>query len=556
VQRTSVSWSIAILSPLCLAALACGAEGTGDDGAGAAGGVAGTGAGGMAGAGLTAGTGSPGGAAGSGVGGAAGSAATGGASGSVATGGASGSVATGGASGSVATGGAAGTMATGGGAGVGPAGAAGMAGAGGAMGGASGAGGSGGAVSCNITIGSQTLGEIKTVGIIEWSTDLAPVQSARIEFGLDTTYGMVAPVDLTAANYRTLLLGMKQDRTYHFRIVANNGTADCVGPDATIDTELLTNGLPELDISVEQPEKVAPGFLITGQYTGTGGGGSPAYIFDSDGDIVWAYQLNRDVTGARMSYDGKYMWINSANVPNSMSNVHRVSMDGSMDENLSSQFVSQNHQLTILPDETVAFYAYGSNGCDDVKERAPNGMVKTIVNAETAHGAGGPCHLNNIQYSPEDDTLLFSDLDNDNITKVTRTGETVWVISGSTSDFTGDGASWDTQHGIHVLGVDRFLVFNNASNQTGSHALEILLNLQSMTATKVWEYTEAGRLHNQVMGDVQRLPNGNTIVAYSTRGVLQEVDAEGEIVQDWGWPVSGAFGYIEHRPTLYGPPPK
>jgi hypothetical protein len=444
---------------------------------------------------------------------------------------------------------------------VGPAGSAGIAGAGGASGaagagaGAAGAAGGGGPVSCSITISSQSLGEIKTVGIIEWSTDLAPVQSARIEFGLDTTYGMTAPVDLTAPNYRTLLLGMKQDRTYHFRVVANNGTGDCAGPDGTIDTESLTNGLPELDITVEQPDKVAPGFLITGQYT-QAGGGSPAYIFDSDGDIVWAYLMSRDVTGARMSYDGKYMWINSANVPNGMSNVHRVSMDGSMDENLSSQFASQNHQLTILPDETVAFYAYGSNGCDDVKERAPNGMVKTVVNAEAAHGAGGPCHLNNIQYSPEDDTLVFSDLDNDNITKVTRSGETVWVISGGTSDFTGDGASWDTQHGIHILGVDRFLVFNNASTQTGSHALEILLNLQSMTATKVWEYTEAGRLHNQVMGDVQRLPNGNTIVAYSTKGVLQEVDAESNLVQDWGWPVSGAFGYIEHRPTLYGPPPK
>ena len=43
-----------------------------------------------------------------------------------------------------------------------------------------------------------------------------------------------------------------------------------------------------------------------------------------------------------------------------------------------------NHQMAILPDESVAFYAYGSNGCDDIKERAPNGTVKTVVNSKTA----------------------------------------------------------------------------------------------------------------------------------------------------------------------------
>ena len=35
-------------------------------------------------------------------------------------------------------------------------------------------------------------------------------------------------------------------------------------------------------------------------------------------------------------------------------------MDGMTDENLSAQFTGANHQLTVLPDETVAFYAYGS----------------------------------------------------------------------------------------------------------------------------------------------------------------------------------------------------
>jgi hypothetical protein len=554
VHRTSVSWSLALLSPVCLVAAACAAEDPAG-GTGGTGGVAGT-----ATAGGAAGTTSSGGTSGTSAGAGSGAGATGGAAGS----GVGGS-GTGGSSGSAATGGSAGTPPIAGSGGTGLAGGAGGTGGGGSGTGGAGAtagdgagGGSGGLppTTCTITVSSAELAEkIQTVGIIEWSSDLAGITGARIEFGLDTSYGMSAPVDLTAANYRTLLLGMKQRTTYHFRVVASNGTGECAGPDATIETGGLTNGLPQLDINTPQPDKRAGGFVITGQYT-TAGGTNPAYIFDADGDIVWAYGVNREVTGVRMSYDGKHMWINAANVPaQAGASVRRVSMDGSMDENLTQQFTGQNHQMTILPDETVAFYAYGENGCDDVKERAPNGMVKTIVNAADAHGAGGPCHLNTIQYSPEDDTLVFSDLDNDNITKVTRTGQTVWVLSGPTNDFTGDGSSWDTQHGIHVLGEDRLLIFNNASRQSGSHAIEILLNLQSMTATEEWSFTDSG-LYNQVMGDVQRLPNGNTLVAYSTTGVLLQVDANSQVVDEWTWPLQGAFGYIEWRPDLYGPPEK
>jgi hypothetical protein len=58
------------------------------------------------------------------------------------------------------------------------------------------------------------------------------------------------------------------------------------------------------------------------------------------------------------------------------------------------------------------------------------------------------------------------------------------------------------------------------------------------------------------MGDVQRLPNGNTIVAYSTQGVLHEVDANMALVQELSWPLGASFGYIEKRATLYGPPPR
>lgn len=418
-----------------------------------------------------------------------------------------------------------------------------------------------GAANCTFNVTSSVSTKIASVGIVQFTTTLGSPTKAQIDFGLDTNYGMTAPVDLNSPMYRTLLLGMKFGKTYHYRITATGASGTCTSEDKTIQTGAAPSGLAKITVKTNNAAGLYGGFLITGQYAmNAGGSGAPAYILDKDNEVVWAYSTGRDVTGARMSYDGKYMWINSANVPSGQASVHRVSMDGLMDEDLSSQFTGLNHQLTILPDETVAFYAYSSGQCDDIKERSPSGMVKTIVNSGKAAGTSGACHVNTIEYSKEDDTLIFSDLDHDNYTKVKRDGTTVWVLGGTTNKFTGDGSTWSKQHGLHVLGPDHLLFFNNngagGGLGAGSRALEVQLDVNAKTATKVWSFTASPAISNMVMGDVQRLENGNTIVAYSTAGVLQEVSSKGEVLQELTWQAGAAFGYINKRKSLYGPPLK
>jgi hypothetical protein len=436
-----------------------------------------------------------------------------------------------------------------GGGGVAGAGGGGMAGAG--SGGMAG----GGPVSCSFTVTTALSVRIPTVGIVDWSTDLPNVNSARIEFGLDTSYGMTAPVSLAEPNYRTLLLGMKASRTYHFRIVAQAGTSTCTSSDRTILTGPLPSNLPSLDVTTTSAR--AGGFLLIPQYQGSAAAGT-AYIVDADGDIVWWYAIGGNASGARMSYDGRYMWINGANVPETQgANVHRVSMDGVTDENLSSAFAGQRLMLSVLPDETVAFFAYSANDCEDIKERAPNGTVRPIVNTGTVHGATAGCDVRAVEYSPDDDTLLISDYGNNSVIKVRRNGEVVWVLGGPASDFTGVGATWDRQSGVDALTTNQLLIFNNGSpGGTGSLAIEIAINLGSMAAFRTFTYQPMPAINNQIMGDVQRLWNGNTIVAYSVRGELHEVTPAGLVAQQIVWPIGHAFGHVVKRQTLYGPPPR
>jgi hypothetical protein len=415
--------------------------------------------------------------------------------------------------------------------------------------------------SCTFQVTPSVSKTIPTVGIVEFTTTAASPTAARIEFGLDTSYGLTAPVDLAAANYRTLLLGMKPSRTYHYRIVATGGGQECASEDYTIETGALATGMPDLDVTTSKPEAVAPGFLVTAQYQGvTGGGGQRglAYILDKDGDYVWWYFVSgtTDLTRAAMSFDGKYMWMSKANVPSGSVKVVRVAMDGTGEEDFSAQFKGQNHDFVVLPDESVAFIAY-DDGCDKISLRSPNGSVRDVINSGDVVDAA-MCHCNALQYSPEDETLVVSELNSSTYFKVKLNGDLVWRLGGSQSDFTGDGATWDRQHGLDLLGLDRLVIFNNGgmAGGAGSLAIEIKLDLTAKTASRVWTYSAMPAIRNSVMGDVQRLDNGNTMITYSTQGILYEVDTSGTIVQSIEWPIGGAVGYSMKRPTLYGAPPE
>jgi hypothetical protein len=153
------------------------------------------------------------------------------------------------------------------------------------------------------------------------------------------------------------------------------------------------------------------------------------------------------------------------------------------------------------------------------------------------------------------------------VVKVRRTdGGTLWIANGGKATLAGD--TWKgSQHGIHVLGQSRFLVFNNNSRAlagsmgmaggdgTGSIAAEYKLDPIAKKITRVWSFKSS--IQNDVMGDVQRLDNGNTILALSTKGMVQEVSASGTLLQEWTFQGStSAIGYIEKRASLYGPPPR
>ncbi len=430
----------------------------------------------------------------------------------------------------------------------------GSAGAGVITGGAPGAAGSGSmlATSCNITVQKSISEKIASVGIVQFTTDLAKVDSATIQFGLDTNYGLTAPVDLTEPNYRTLLLGMKTSHTYHFRVVAVSDGKTCMSADDTIDTGPGPNGLAKPTVVTNTtPDKLYGGYMVTARWGMNNGG--PAMILDADGDLVWWYAVEDDVIRARFSYDGKRMWIRNTSETDGGGWVRRVTLDGLTEEKF--DLTHTTHDLAVLPDGDLGLISHASNGCWEVVEFNPSTQdLRTVFNLADAHGST-MCQVNYLAYFQGDDSFFVSDYDQSTVVKISRQGELKWVLNGTKSTIS--GTKWTAQHGIHALGPDHLIVFSNKgeSGQADSIVYELTVDETAKTATTLLRYD--GGIATGFGGDVQRLDNGNLLITYSSSGVVQELGPDNTLLQSFTFPIGGTLSYMEKRRSLYdSPPPK
>lgn len=138
-----------------------------------------------------------------------------------------------------------------------------------------------------------------------------------------------------------------------------------------------------------------------------------------------------------------------------------------------------------------------------------------------------PFHINGMMID-SDGYLLIASRHMDEITKVNRTnGNIVWRLGGSKSrnnqfTFTNDTrdglTGFSHPHDVSRLANGNFLMFDNGNLRANpfSRAVEYSVNEATRTVTKVWEYEHTPSLFAPMMGNAQRLPNGNTIIGWGT----------------------------------------
>jgi hypothetical protein len=416
------------------------------------------------------------------------------------------------------------------------------------------------APSCDFTVSkNEVSADIPTVGVIEWSLAGGPPSSASIVYVLRgapssiLNRGGEAPVDLTKPSYRTLLLGLKQASDYTFHIEAVRDGQSCSSPDYALPTTGSFATQPSISVTVSRADERQPGFIVT-----SSGIFLPpsAFIIDADGDVVWYHAAPENTTRAQMDYEGENMWMVALNVLDEGGEMDVVSMDGAEGQQNVPGFENAHHDFTVMPGGKVAALVWHEPGNDppsDLVIRAPDGTVSTAFAIGSNLYLSDTYHADAIHYLPFDDSFTISDRNPNLVVKVSATGTPEWQVGGACAGAPAGPScapgDWLVNHGHHLLEDGTFVLFNNGESGF-NHVREFKLSLppSAFAATPVEDYTGTGS--ENTLGDVQRLPGGNTLVTYSTDAQIAELDPSWNVVQTF----SARVGYTSWRPTLYGPP--
>ena len=300
------------------------------------------------------------------------------------------------------------------------------------------------------------------------------------------------------------------------------------------------------------------------------GGNKPVMILDKSGEVLfsenmgmkgWAWTVNEN---NHLTYFDRnsFGWF----VMDSLNNV----VDSVYAQN---GYTADNHDFLALPNGNYILFCYDMQPYpmdSIVPGGSPNAMVEGLVIQELDSNHNvifqweswdhfnvtdntyldltsdiiAFIHTNAIDID-YDENLLISSRNIDEITKIDRTsGEIIWRWGGSQNEFEFvNDYPFTHQHCIKSLGNNRYLLFDNgnfSSQYTGepnvSRAVEYELDLEEMTATKVWEFIHTDLLFSPSISSVQRLENGNTLINFGNlslinRGaVITEVNQKNEIV--------------------------
>jgi hypothetical protein len=127
-------------------------------------------------------------------------------------------------------------------------------------------------------------------------------------------------------------------------------------------------------------------------------------------------------------------------------------------------------------------------------------------------------HMNSIDVDLDGHYIISSRHLNE-ITKINRhTGEIVWRLGGDHDEFTwiNDAFRLSHQHDCRVISSGHYTVFDNGNTREPqfSRALELSVNADERTVSKVWEFRDDPDKYAWFSGNVQRLPNGNTVIGW------------------------------------------
>lgn len=376
-----------------------------------------------------------------------------------------------------------------------------------------------------------------------------------------------------------LLVGNRAADDVALRIVAGlDGERVCTPP-MLARTGDLPAGLPEGEVSAPGGGPETPAFLALPVLTD---GGRRAMVFETrTGAPVWHWTLPASATNESPIYrlafrrDGRGVLLNVHDEDDGWGGLFRVDWDGSW---TFLQVPGASRDFTELPDGTIAVLASEvretESGLvirgDRLIELSPGGERVEVWNMfdDFPHDWGetvvlepqGPrpftewAHANGLTFDAASGDYVISLPDVGRIVRVERaSGALVWALGDDGGDFDTRGVpgrAVEMPHSVQLLDDDRLLVFNRRGPSTCSSVLELELDVERGQATRAWEHASDDCLFVGFLGEGRRLPDGDTVVDWSSAGRLDIVGPEGTLRWRLALDLGAGFGFVDHAEAL------
>lgn len=163
-------------------------------------------------------------------------------------------------------------------------------------------------------------------------------------------------------------------------------------------------------------------------------------------------------------------------------------------------------------------------------------------------------HTNAIE-PDSDGNLLVSNRNTSQIIKIDRsTGNVLWRLGGKSNEFDLNGdTGFAFQHDIRRLPNGNITVFDNGNlhNPRASRQLEYEIDEVNKVVTRTWQFPDDNSRYTYIMGNAQRLPNGNTIGSWAVLNKVTEVMPNGTLALELGL---GEWTYRAFRDTWEATP--
>jgi hypothetical protein len=424
-----------------------------------------------------------------------------------------------------------------------------------------------GAVEPEVEPTARISDNMVTIAFVTWSTPEAA--DGFVEFGTDTSYGMATPPTGEVSEHAVSLLGMHADSTYHYRVVSIVDGERVEGADHTLQTGSLPDTIPDFTVLESDPDVVGYFALAFDDVVASVSG---AVIVDATGAVVWYSLLplgtcpyvERAAGGAEMllRMDTENMADDSA--------VLRVSMDGEVVTPVPTP--AGHHALAQVEGTQFAYiqqvfqdYEGQNVAGDQVVELGLDGTSRVVWSAwdqltverhqgwnlTESNGYGDWTHANGLAYDAIDDSYYLSLYWLSTVIKISRaTGDTVWILGGTQSDFTfGTEGPFGRIHAPEPT-PSGVLIFDNEA-AGGSRARELALDGEVGAAADVWSFQRSDGREATVLGDVDRLMNGDTLIAWGDVGEASLVSESGATRWRIGVHPGIVMGQVDRIESLY-----